>query len=103
MSAIALARSKAAAAAGLCVVLLGSSAARGGTPVVTSNFAGSFYGSTGAGFAFTPPDTNGAIGPAHFAEMLNGVYAIYNKKDGSLVSRTSDTQFWIDAFNNSGT
>jgi hypothetical protein len=88
-----------AAAAGAATALVGR-AAVGQT--ITTNFTGSFYGSTGPGFAFTPPDTMGTAGVNHYTELLNGVYAIYSKS-GSLISRTSDTQFWIDAFNNSGT
>ena len=46
----------------------------------------------------------GAIGINHYAELLNGVYTIYNKSNGSIAgSRTTDTQFWIDSFTNAGT
>ena len=69
---------------------------------ITHNFTGGFLGSTGPGFAFTPPDTMGAIGPNHAVDLLNGVYTIYTKNGSLLGTRVSDTQFWIDAFNNSG-
>ncbi len=90
-----------AASAGVCLGMGLASWAVGQT--ITRNITGSYYGSTGSGFAFTPPDTNGAVGPGHFVELLNGVYAIYDKGTGANVSRVSDTQFWIDAFNNAGT
>jgi hypothetical protein len=44
---------------------------------------------------FIPPDTMGAVGPDHIVEILNGVYAVYDKTDGSLVSRTSLDGFWV--------
>ena len=44
---------------------------------------------------FAPPDTMGAIGPNDFAELINGVFAVYDKSSGALVgSRISDTTFW---------
>jgi hypothetical protein len=43
-----------------------------------------------------PPDTMGAAGPNHFVTFVNNGFVIYNK-DGSLVSRTSETSFWAAA------
>lgn len=51
-------------------------------------------GSRRAESGFIPPDTMGAIGPDHVVEMLNGVFAVYDKTDGSLISRTSLRTFW---------
>src|SRR5476649_2402620 len=43
-----------------------------------------------------PPDTMGAAGPNHFVSFANNGFCIYNK-DGSLVSRVSETSFWTSA------
>ena len=36
------------------------------------------------GFAFVPPDTNGAVGSKQFVQMVNVTIAIYNKSTGAL-------------------
>src|SRR3954465_14809805 len=36
------------------------------------------------GFAFVPPDTNGAVGATQYVQMVNVTIAVYSKKDGSL-------------------
>ncbi|MBU0719646.1 MAG: hypothetical protein KJ749_15485, partial [Planctomycetes bacterium] len=41
-------------------------------------FAGSSY----------PPDTDGAIGPDHYVETVNRALVVYDRTDGSFVSRT---------------
>lgn len=41
-----------------------------------------------------PPDTHGAVGPAHLMETLNTEVAIYDKSDGSEISKTSLQSFW---------
>jgi hypothetical protein len=49
----------------------------------------SFDGQTAAdnrrvlGFAFVPPDTNGAVGATQFVQMVNVTIAVYAKRDGS--------------------
>ena len=37
------------------------------------------------GFAFVPPDTNGAVGGTQFVQMVNVTIAVYSKRDGSLL------------------
>jgi hypothetical protein len=37
------------------------------------------------GFAFVPPDTNGAVGMTQFVQIVNVTFAVYDKRDGSLV------------------
>ncbi len=37
------------------------------------------------GFAFVPPDTNGAVGATQFVQIVNVTYAVYDKKTGALV------------------
>ena len=36
------------------------------------------------GFAFVPPDTNGAVGSSQYVQMVNVTIAVYSKRDGSL-------------------
>ena len=36
------------------------------------------------GFAFVPPDTNGAVGATQYVQMVNVTIAVYSKRDGSL-------------------
>lgn len=36
-----------------------------------------------------PPDTCGAIGPNHFVEVVNRVFAVYDKTNGTLVNESS--------------
>ncbi|MCK9399648.1 MAG: PKD domain-containing protein [Bacteroidales bacterium] len=35
---------------------------------------------------YYPPDANGSIGPNHYMQTINTVYAIYNKANGALVA-----------------
>jgi hypothetical protein len=43
--------------------------------------------------ALTPPDAEGAVGPNHFAQLINGRFAVYTKA-GTLVTAESLDQFW---------
>ena len=43
-----------------------------------------------------PPDSNGAIGPRHFVEFINGNFTLYNRTNGNSV-RVSDAKFWANA------
>jgi hypothetical protein len=43
-----------------------------------------------------PPDTNGAVGPDHIVEMINGRYSVYRKADGMRLDTRPLTQFWND-------
>src|SRR5262245_45159806 len=36
------------------------------------------------GFAFVPPDTNGAVGASQYVQMVNVTIAVYSKGDGTL-------------------
>jgi hypothetical protein len=44
-----------------------------------------------------PPDPNGAIGPHHFVEFINGSFAVYNKTNSQIVKRVTDLHFWSTA------
>lgn len=57
-------------------------------PTIGTNFLGSTFNDSG----FIPPDTMGSVGLNHIVEMLNGVFAIYDKT-GAQISSTS-----LDAF-----
>src|SRR5437870_4234558 len=49
-------------------------------PVVTigANFSGPQF-HTDPGIAASPPDTDGAVGPNSFVELLNNLYQVYDK------------------------
>src|SRR4051794_39921582 len=36
------------------------------------------------GFAFVPPDTNGAVGASQYVQMVNVTIAVYKKRDGAV-------------------
>ena len=56
------------------------------------------------GTGATPPDSMGDVGPNHFAEFVNGAYALYDKSTGTQIGNTvSDRAFWRSAFTNAGT
>jgi len=44
-----------------------------------------------------PPDSNGAAGSAHFVELINGRFSVYNKADGVRVKTMTDVSFWTQA------
>jgi hypothetical protein len=43
------------------------------------------------------PDPGGAVGPAHFVELLSARYAVYDKATGTLLDSSSHVQFWSDS------
>src|SRR5216117_808834 len=48
------------------------------------------------GFRVNPPDPNGEVGPNHFVEMINLVFAVYDKA-GNLLAGPIDTgSLWTD-------
>src|SRR5947207_1232010 len=64
------------------------------TVQIGQNFTGSSYGSQSQTI---PADSNGAIGPSHFMEFINGAVAVYKKTNGVSVQRKTDLKFWTDA------
>ena len=57
----------------------------GGTaPTLVRDFEGVKRGDSGS--SSYPPDTHGAIGPNHFVETINRVFAVYNKTTGALIT-----------------
>ena len=65
-----------------------------GTPVVTigANFEGANQGDASA----VPPDTDGAVGPSQFVELLNGIYRVYDKS-GNVLQQSFLNDFWSSA------
>ncbi len=63
------------------------------TPALTFDGAGmADNSSAGAGTGFTPPDTNGDVGPNHYVSSINLVLKVYNK-NGTVAAagkKTSD-------------
>ena len=64
---------------------------------VGHNFAGISYGSSNTNSGALPPDCDGAVGPDHFVEFINGVFAVYNKTNGNRVEFKTDVDFWAGA------
>jgi hypothetical protein len=78
-------------------------AAVGGHAQVTIQIEQSFISSTynngqnTGNSSALPPDPNGAIGPDHFVEFINGSVTVYLKTNGVSVISISDKQFWANA------
>jgi MYXO-CTERM domain-containing protein len=53
-------------------------------PASLNNFAGQGNSTTPTTVTGTPPDTNGAVGPNHYVQVVNGGIAIWNKT-GTIV------------------
>jgi autotransporter-associated beta strand protein len=61
---------------------------------VGQNFTGSTFGVNDGS---TPPDSDGAIGPSVFVEMINGRFAVYDKATAAVLQSKTLNQFWTDA------
>ena len=66
-------------------------------PVVTigANFSGPNF-HTDPGIAVSPPDTDGAVGPTSFVELLNNLFQVYDKS-GTILETLRLPDFWADA------
>jgi hypothetical protein len=64
------------------------------TPVVT--VGADFEGANYLDFGANPPDTDGAVGPSRFVELLNSAYRVYDKS-GNVLQTSSLNQFWSSA------
>jgi VCBS repeat-containing protein len=64
------------------------------TPVVT--IGANFTGANFLDFGANPPDTDGAVGPSQFVELLNSAYRVYDKS-GNVLQTSSLNQFWSSA------
>jgi hypothetical protein len=80
------------------------------TPTVTvrDNNAGANIGQNFAGLSanddiavfggfFVPPDQGSAVGPNHYVEMINLIYAVYNKDGSVAVPRMALSTFYANA------
>jgi hypothetical protein len=65
-------------------------------PVVAigKNFTAS---TLGVDSSAVPPDSNGAVGPAHYVEFVNGRFSVFRKSDGVKVKTMTDLIFWSQA------
>ena len=61
---------------------------------IGQNFTASTFGIDSSA---VPPDCNGAVGPSHFVELINGRYAVFNKSDGSSAQSLDSIAFWKNA------
>ncbi len=78
--------------------LLGALAAAPAGAALLVSIGQNFTGSTYAQDSFLlPPDANGAVGPNHFAELVNGRFAVFLKTNGTRVKTISDLTFWSQA------
>lgn len=83
-----------ACAGGLLLWLTSVSASAEVVVAIGRNFTGSTFGDISQAM---PPDANGAIGPGHFVEFINGTVAFYNKTNVEDVVRITDVDFWTEA------
>ncbi len=58
------------------------------TPAPVSSFDGLSDDDNSAvvGFRVVPPDTNGDVGPNHYVQWINSIFAIYDKSTGQIAS-----------------
>ena len=61
---------------------------------IGQNFTGATYQQDSV---LSPADANGAIGPNHFAELINGHYSVFKKTNGVRVQSMTDIAFWSHA------
>ena len=68
-------------------------------PVQTPKFTLNKFNGTSSNFTKSsqPPDSNGAVGPAHYVEFLNGVFTVYDKSSHSKLAQITDQEFWRQA------
>src|SRR5713101_609227 len=64
---------------------------------IVQRFDGISYGGSNTNSAALPPDCNGAVGPNHFVEFINGVFAVYDKSSGTQMEFKTDVDFWASA------
>src|SRR5438067_405083 len=48
------------------------------------------------GFRVNPPDPNGEVGPNHYVEMINLVFAVYDKSGNKLLGPIDTGSLWSD-------
>src|SRR5690348_4970188 len=58
---------------------------------IGQNFTGTTFGVDSDA---SPADGNGAVGPQHFVEFVNGRFSVYEKATGKRVQTMTDLRFW---------
>jgi hypothetical protein len=58
------------------------------------DFTGTSYGGSNTNSGALPPDSDGAVGPNDFAELVNGMFTVYSKTNGALRELKTDLDFW---------
>src|SRR5256885_16738619 len=61
---------------------------------IGQNFTASTYGQDSF---LLPPDANGAAGPNHFVQLINGRYSVFSKTNGVRVANMTALAFWLQA------
>jgi hypothetical protein len=61
---------------------------------IGQNFTGAVFGTDSQA---TPADANGAVGPNHFVQFLNGNFTVFDKRTGGSVLKVTDESFWANA------
>ena len=94
----------AALVAATAVGIVGAASADAVPFTIGANFTGTDLSAINAAHFpwVVPPDTMGAVGPDHVAELINTSFAVYDKT-GALQSRVRLPDFWENAFANAGT
>lgn len=64
---------------------------------IGQNFTGTSYGDYNTNSGAIPPDCNGAVGPNHFVEFVNGMFTVYSKTTGAQKQLMTDLDFWAAA------
>ncbi len=72
-----------------------------GIPPTSQNFEGIDVGESSSDMIFVgaPPDTNGDVGPDHYVQTVNTVFAIWDKTGNRLVDPTPLDELWLSAAN----
>jgi uncharacterized repeat protein (TIGR01451 family) len=72
-----------------------------GIPPTSQNFEGVDIGESSSDGVFTgaPPDTNGDVGPNHYVQMVNSVFAVYSKTGTRISGPTPISGLWEKAPN----
>jgi hypothetical protein len=88
------ARPRAWAWLAVSVLVLVAAAPVSAQPSIGQNFTAS---SLFTDSPYIPPDTDGAVGPNHFVELINGRFSVYLKAGGTIQQTKTIEQFFTDA------
>jgi hypothetical protein len=78
--------------------VLQASAGQAAAPALNSSFEGLGQGFTGPAGTFVvnwaPPDTNGAVGPNHYVEVVNDHFAVFNRSGTPVYGPVPTNTLW---------